>query len=71
MSNNSECRERRPVDLEPMISARDVAEMLGVPKTCVYYLVKAHGLPVRRIGKYFRFYKRELRNWIDEHKENN
>lgn len=56
-------------ELEPLLSVREVADVLGVPKSCVYYLVKAHGLPVRKIGKYFRFYERELLNWIQERKE--
>jgi excisionase family DNA binding protein len=56
-------------ELEPLLSVREVADVLGVPKSCVYYLVKAHGLPVRKIGKYFRFYERELLKWIEERKE--
>ncbi len=55
--------------LEPMMSVREVADILGVPTSCIYYLVKAHGLPVRKIGKYFRFYQHELVRWIEERKE--
>ncbi len=64
-------RPRTVCALEPMLSVQDVANALGVPKSCVYYLVKAHGLPVRKIGKYFRFNQRELCKWIDEQKETN
>lgn len=56
-------------ELESLLSVKEVADVLGVPKSCVYYLVKAHGLPVRKIGKYFRFYERELLKWIEERKE--
>lgn len=56
-------------ELESLLSVQEVADVLGVPKSCVYYLVKAHGLPVRKIGKYFRFYERELLKWIEERKE--
>lgn len=62
-------RHRTISALEHMLSVQEVAEVLGVPKSCVYYLVKAHGLPVRKISKYFRFSQRELRQWIDEQKE--
>lgn len=60
---------RRGKELEPLLSVREVADVLGVPKSCVYCLVKAHGLPVRKIGKYFRFYERELLKWIEGRKE--
>lgn len=56
-------------ELESLLSVKEVADVLGVHKSCVYYLVKAHGLPVRKIGKYFRFYERELLKWIEERKE--
>ncbi len=56
-------------ELESLLSVQEVADVLGVPRSCVYYLVKAHGLPVRKIGKYFRFYERELLKWIEERKE--
>ena len=62
-------RRRGGKELEPLLTAQKVADVLGVPKSCVYYLVKAHGLPVRKIGKYFRFYERELLKWIEEQKE--
>lgn len=62
-------RRRGGKELESLLSVQEVADVLGVPKSCVYYLVKAHGLPVRKIGKYFRFYERELLKWIEERKE--
>lgn len=68
-SQHVPARPRAVNGLEPMLSAREVAEALRVPKSCVYYLVKRHGLPVRKIGKYFRFYRHELVRWIEEHKE--
>ena len=62
-------RRRGGKELESLLSVKEVADALGVPKSCVYYLVKAHGLPVRKIGEYFRFYERELLKWIEERKE--
>lgn len=48
-----------------LLSAEDVAELLGVPRTFVYALARRGDLPVVRVGeRYVRFRAEALEQWI-------
>lgn len=54
--------------VEPMMTARQVAEVLGVHENWVYDQAVAGGLPSYKIGGARRFDPEELRGWIAEHR---
>jgi excisionase family DNA binding protein len=75
---------RRPCDLVSMsthnqedpaqaqiglLDAADVAEMLRVPTTWVYAEARAGRLPHVRVGRYRRFRRQAIEQWIDEHEK--
>jgi excisionase family DNA binding protein len=48
-----------------MLSAREVAGILGVPERTVRDKWRAWGLPAYRIGKHLRWKERDVLAWID------
>lgn len=54
---------------EAMMTARQVAELLGVHENWVYDQAVAGVLPSYRIGGTRRFLPDELRGWIAEHRQ--
>jgi len=59
-------REAKANVVPLLITVEDVAIMLSVGKTMVYYLIAKDGLPVHRFGKSVRVNKDELENWLVE-----
>jgi excisionase family DNA binding protein len=55
--------------MESMMTARQVAELLGVHENWVYDQAVAGGLPSYKLGGSRRFDPEELRGWIVEHRE--
>src|SRR5204863_4222891 len=55
--------------MESMITARQVAELLGVHENWVYDQAASGELPSYKIGGTRRFDPDELRGWIAEHRE--
>ena len=55
--------------MESMMTARDVAEFLGVHENWVYDQAVAGDLPSYKIGGARRFDPEELRRWIASHRE--
>ena len=55
--------------MESMMTARQVAELLGVHENWVYDQAASGGLPSYKIGGTRRFDPEELRGWIAEHRE--
>jgi len=52
---------------EPLLDANEAAELLNVPRSSLYELVRSRGLPHVRIGKRgLRFTRAGLRAWVDE-----
>ena len=48
-----------------LLSADEVAELLGVPRTLVYALARRGQLPAVRVGeRYVRFREEALHGWI-------
>jgi excisionase family DNA binding protein len=55
--------------MESMMTARQVAELLGVHENWVYDQAASGELPSYKIGGTRRFDPDELRDWIGEHRE--
>src|SRR5213080_2334558 len=55
--------------MESMMTARQVAELLGVHENWVYDQAASGELPSYKIGGTRRFDADELRGWIAEHRE--
>ena len=55
--------------MESMMTARQVAELLGVHENWVYDQAASGELPSYKIGGTRRFDCDELRGWIAEHRE--
>src|SRR3712207_2558819 len=55
--------------MESMMTARQVAELLGVHENWVYDQSASGELPSYKIGGTRRFDRGELRDWIAEHRE--
>jgi excisionase family DNA binding protein len=55
--------------MESMMTARQVAELLGVHENWVYDQAVSGGLPSYKIGGTRRFDPDELREWIAGHRE--
>jgi excisionase family DNA binding protein len=52
----------------PLLTADDVAQILGVPNSFVYALARRGELPMVRIGeRYVRFRLDAIETWIAEH----
>jgi excisionase family DNA binding protein len=54
--------------MESMLTARQVAELLGVHENWVYDMAASGELPSYKIGGTRRFDRDEIRGWIAEHR---
>jgi excisionase family DNA binding protein len=48
-----------------LLSARQVADLLGVPESTVRLRWRAWNLPAYKIGKHLRWKERDVHAWID------
>jgi excisionase family DNA binding protein len=55
--------------MESMMSARQVAELLGVHENWVYDQAVGGDLPSYKLGGTRRFRRDEIDGWIEEHRE--
>jgi excisionase family DNA binding protein len=51
-----------------LLTADDVAERLGVPRSWVYRAAREGDLPSVRCGRYRRFDEADVASWIDRRK---
>ncbi|WP_367401261.1 helix-turn-helix domain-containing protein [Paraconexibacter antarcticus] len=51
----------------PLLDAAGVADLLGVPQSWVYAETRAGRLPHVRVGRYRRFRRRAVEQWIEDH----
>ena len=49
-----------------LLTADDVAELLGTPKTWVYAQSRDGTLPTVRLGRYVRYRREAVESWIVE-----
>jgi excisionase family DNA binding protein len=61
----------RPADTalkleEPLLTARDVARLLAIPRSSVYeYARRRHDpMPCLQIGRHRRFYRSAIEEWV-------
>ena len=52
-----------PSDSE-ILTVLDVAHFLRVPKSTVYKLARLGQLPASKIGKHWRFLRRDIHDWM-------
>jgi excisionase family DNA binding protein len=48
---------------EPLLNADEAAQLLRVPRSTLYELVRSRGLPHIRIGRSLRFTREDLGQW--------
>ena len=47
-----------------ILTVIEVAQFLRVPKSTVYKLARVGDLPASRIGKHWRFLRRDIHDWM-------
>lgn len=47
-----------------ILTVADVARFLRVPKSTVYKLARVGDLPASKIGKHWRFLRRDIHDWM-------
>lgn len=47
-----------------ILTVLDVARFLRVPKSTVYKLARVGELPASKIGKHWRFLRRDIQDWM-------
>ena len=55
--------------LQPLLTIRQVARMLGVSRPTVYAMMEREGLPYLKIGKTLRFSPSSVHEWLAEHEQ--
>ncbi len=51
---------------EPLLNADEAAQLLHVPRSTLYELVRSRHLPHVRLGRALRFTRRDLAMWVAE-----
>lgn len=47
-----------------ILTVQEVAKFLRVPKSTVYKLARLNQLPASKIGKHWRFLRRDIQEWM-------
>lgn len=50
---------------EPLLNADEAAQLLHVPRSTLYELVRSRHLPHVRVGRSLRFTRDHLARWVD------
>ena len=51
---------------EPLLTAEEAAQLLHVPRSTLYELVRSRHLPHVRVGRGLRFTRNDLGRWVRE-----
>ena len=51
---------------DEVMTASEVAELLHVPVSTVYYLARRGELPASRLGRAWRFLRPRIERWLEE-----
>lgn len=51
--------------MEKYLTVEDVSTLLQVPKSWIYEKTRLNLIPFKKIGKYLRFNKSEIENWVN------
>lgn len=49
---------------EPLLNADEAAQLLHVPRSTLYELVRSRHLPHVRVGRTLRFTRQDLAGWV-------
>ncbi|MBH0192517.1 MAG: helix-turn-helix domain-containing protein [Nitrospira sp.] len=60
-----------PVSEDEILTVMDVARFLRVPKSTVYKLARVGELPASKIGKHWRFLRRDIHEWLRSRSQSN
>jgi excisionase family DNA binding protein len=52
-----------------LLTAEEVAEMLGMGVDWIYEQARRGRIPVVRLGRYLRFRRESIEKWLDENEE--
>jgi excisionase family DNA binding protein len=64
--DKSEQGARRPLRGDPLLSAAQVGELLGVPRSWVWEQSRRGRIPTVRLGRYRRYRREAIERWIEE-----
>lgn len=56
--------DRHPAQDSEILTVLEVAHFLRVPKSTVYKLARLGVLPASKIGKHWRFLRRDIQGWM-------
>lgn len=56
--------DRQPAVGHEILTVQEVARFLRVPASTVYKLARAGKMPASKIGKHWRFIRRDLDAWV-------
>lgn len=54
----------QPLTRADVLTAKQVAELLHIPKSTVYDLARRGVLPAHRVGRAWRFVRQEIEQWL-------
>lgn len=66
MTQQAEDRPSRSLLTEPLLNADEAAQLLHVPRSTLYELVRSRHLPHVRVGRGLRFVRDDLGRWVRE-----
>lgn len=52
---------------EPLLTAKDVAELLAVPESWVREATRAGRIPHIHLGRYIRYHPATITAWLEQH----
>lgn len=63
-----QAEDRANVDslTEPLLNADEAAQLLHVPRSTLYELVRSRHLPHVRVGRGLRFTRTDLARWVSD-----
>ncbi len=64
MTQRSEDRMNIDSLTEPLLNADEAAQLLHVPRSTLYELVRSRHLPHVRVGRGLRFTRQDLAGWV-------
>jgi excisionase family DNA binding protein len=63
--------ENAPATDNEILTVTEVARFLRVPKSTVYKLARLGQLPASKIGKHWRFLRRDIHDWMHDRTQQN
>jgi excisionase family DNA binding protein len=54
----------QPLTRTDVLTAKEVGELLRLPKSTVYELARRGVLPAHRVGRAWRFVRQEVEQWL-------